>query len=91
MTPISFITKPQQAILEVAYQKLLAKEYLTLGQEFSPAALAALIERGLLVIEKSDNLVWAKDKPLVERIETVEIAKLTEEGKRIARSFITGT
>lgn len=90
MSSVPFITKSQKAILEAAYQKLLAKENLTLGQAFSPETVTVLVERGLLVIEKMESLKWAKDKPRVERIETVEIARLTEEGERIAKSLTTG-
>ena len=87
MSPFPFLTKQQKVILEAAHQKLLAKEHLTLGQAFSPEAVAVLVERGLLVIEKRDNLIWAKHIPRVERIKTVKIARLTEEGERIAKAL----
>ncbi len=81
------LTKPQKKILKAVYEKLLAKEHLPLKQEFNARAIAFLVKRGLLVIEKMDRLIWTMDEKNVKRIDRVETVKLTEEGERIVRSF----
>ena len=81
------LTKQQKKILGVVYERMLANEHSLLGQLFSGEDVAALVKGGLLVIEKTDSLIWAKDDPRIERIECVEIVRLTEEGKRIVGLF----
>ena len=84
------ITKMQKDILLAAYERHLVQDFLSLRQTINHRTLAVLVKHGLLSIEKTDSLRWAKNEPRVERIESVEVAKLTEEGERIAKALTKG-
>jgi hypothetical protein len=60
-----------------------AQDKYGLAQASASADVAWLVERGLLITVKTENLIWAKDQPRVERIGSFRMIRLTEEGEKI--------
>jgi hypothetical protein len=46
-------------------------------------SVSRLVENGLLAIMRAERLIWSKDRPRVERIESCETIRLTEKGEKV--------
>ena len=54
------ITKMQKDILLAAYEQHLVQDFVSLRLTINHRTLAVLVKHGLLSIEKTDSLKWAK-------------------------------
>jgi hypothetical protein len=54
-----------------------------LVQESVSRSVSRLVENGLLKIMRAEKLIWSKDRPRVERIESCETIRLTEDGRKL--------